>query len=60
MAAFGYGNKSDFTKGENFPAPNQYTKKSFTQIGRDKNKGKSFGVSRAVVTTFAQYSFVRT
>lgn len=47
MAAFGYGNKSDFTKGPNFPAPNKYEKKSFIEKGREKRKGKTFGVSRS-------------
>jgi hypothetical protein len=50
MAAFGYGNKSDFTKGENFPAPNQYKYETFIDRSKKKNRGKSFGVSRSVVT----------
>jgi hypothetical protein len=29
MAAFGYGHKSDFTKGSNNPGPNVYEKVSF-------------------------------
>jgi|ETNmetMinimDraft_14_1059893.scaffolds.fasta_scaffold45742_1 hypothetical protein len=47
MAAFGYGTKSDFTKGPNYPAPNKYEKKSFIEKGREKRKGKTFGVSRS-------------
>ena len=34
MAAFGYGTKSDFTKGANNPAPNKYEKKSFVEKGK--------------------------
>jgi len=46
MAAFGYGHKSDFTKIDKTPAPNQYGKPSFTEVGKKKGRGKSFGVSR--------------
>jgi hypothetical protein len=48
MAAFGYGKKSDFTRGPNYPAPNVYEKVSFITKNRAKRKGKSFGVSRKV------------
>ena len=48
MAAFGYGKKSDFTRGPNFPAPNVYEKVSFITKNREKRRGKTFGVSRKV------------
>lgn len=49
MAAFGYGTKSDFTKGANYPAPNVYEKVSFITKNKQKAKGKTFGVSRKVI-----------
>jgi len=47
MAAFGYGKKSDFTKGLKTPAPTDYYIKSEIDISKSKNKGKSFGESRS-------------
>ena len=48
MASFGYGQKYDFTKGKNNPGPNVYEKPSFTVKNKQKNRGKTFGVSRNV------------
>jgi len=50
MAAIGYGFKHDFTKGPNYPAPNIYKQKSIFTKNIEKNRGKSFGVSRAVTS----------
>ena len=45
----GYGNKYDFVKvAAKNPAPNRYEKKSFVKLNKEKRKGKTFGVSRAV------------
>ena len=47
-AAFGYGDKTDFTK-KNFhtPAPSSYFIKNIFDVKKEKNLGPSFGESRS-------------
>jgi hypothetical protein len=45
----GYGKKYDFSAASSrSPGPSQYNKPSFFELGRKKNHGKTFGVSREV------------
>jgi hypothetical protein len=50
MTSFGYGKKHDFTKGNRYPAPNKYDKRSFVYNNKTKGKGITFGVSRSVIS----------
>jgi len=47
--ALGYGKKYDFSAASSrSPGPSQYEKPSIFEVGKKKNHGKTFGVSREV------------
>lgn len=51
-AGIGYGSRADIASlpSNKFPEPKQYEIKSIFEINKMKNKGKSFGLSRDVIT----------